>query len=140
MQVKRQSEAANGMFYPRNRKERRALAKKMKISNEKLNEMLKATIENIDVEYLPTGQKVRLKADQILSHESELSVDYINFVKEHRNDILTVERDPAKPEDARVVCLKEDPKPTGSKWLFDYIDLEVVVAGFNDEVREEATS
>lgn len=130
---KRQASSAAGLYYPRNRKERRALAKKMGISNEKMAEILKASIENIDISFLPTGQKVRLKADKILEKREELSEDYIKFVEDNRGKILTVERDPSKDDDARVVCLKEDPKPTGAKWLFEYVDLEVIIDGLNDE-------
>ena len=116
---------ANNSFLPRNRKERRALAKKLKISNEKLNELLQVQIENIAIDYLPTGQKVRLKADQILEKREELSERYIEFVEENRDKILTVERDPEKGEDAQVVCLKEDTNEV--KWLFHYTDLELVL-------------
>ena len=116
---------ANNSFLPRNRKERRALAKKLKISNEKLNELLQVQIENIAIDYLPTGHKVRLKADQILEKREELSERYIEFVEENRDKILTVERDPEKGEDAQVVCLKEDTNEV--KWLFHYTDLELVL-------------
>ena len=116
---------ANNSFLPRNRKERRALAKKLKISNQKLNELLQVQIENIAIDYLPTGQKVRLKVDQILEKKDELSERYIEFVEENKDKILTVERDPEKGEDAQVVCLKEDTNEV--KWLFHYTDLELVL-------------
>lgn len=115
----------NSSFLPRNRKERRALAKKLKISNQKLNELLQVQIENIAIDYLPTGQKVRLKVDQILEKKDELSEKYIEFVEENKDKILTVERDPEKGEDAQVVCLKEDTNEV--KWLFHYTDLELVL-------------
>ena len=116
---------ANNIFLPRNRKERRALAKKLKISNEKLNELLQVQIENIAIDYLPTGQKVKLKTEQILEKKDELSERFIQFVEENKDKILTVERDPEKGEDAQVVCLKEDSNEV--KWLFHYSDLELVL-------------
>ena len=116
---------ADNTFIPRNRKERRALAKKLKITPQKLNELLQVQIENIAIDYLPNGQKVKLKADKILERKEELSEKFIQFVEEHKDDILTVERDPSKDEDAQVVCLKEDTNEV--KWLFHYADLELVL-------------
>lgn len=121
---KNNSQLANAQILPRNRKERRALAKRLKISNEKLNELLQIQIENVSIDYLPTGQKVKLKVDQILEKREELSEKYIQFIEENRDKILTVERDPNKDEEAQVVCLREDPNE--EKWLFHYTDLELV--------------
>ena len=121
---KNNSQLANAQILPRNRKERRALAKRLKISNEKLNELLQIQIENVSIDYLPTGQKVKLKVDQILEKREELSEKYIQFIEENRDKILTVERDPNKDEEAQVVCLQEDPNEV--KWLFHYTDLELV--------------
>ena len=50
--------------------------------------------------------------------------EYIQFIEENRDKILTVERDPNKDEEAQVVCLREDPNE--EKWLFHYTDLELV--------------
>ena len=121
---KNNSQLANAQILPRNRKERRALARRLKISNQKLNELLQIQIENISIDYLPTGQKVKLKVDQILEKREELSEKYIQFIEENRDKILTVERDPNKDEEAQVVCLREDPNK--EKWLFHYTDLELV--------------
>ena len=121
---KNNSQLANYQILPRNRKERRALAKRLKISNEKLNELLQIQIENVSIDYLPTGQKVKIKVDQILEKREELSEKYIQFIEENRDKILTVERDPNKDEEAQVVCLQEDPNEV--KWLFHYTDLELV--------------
>lgn len=121
---KNNSQLANAQILPRNRKERRALAKRLKISNEKLNELLQIQIENVSIDYLPNGQKVKIKVDQILEKREELSEKYIQFIEENRDKILTVERDPNKDEEAQVVCLKEDPNEV--KWLFHYTDLELV--------------
>lgn len=121
---KNNSQLANNQILPRNRKERRALAKRLKISNEKLNELLQIQIENVSIDYLPNGQKVKIKVDQILEKREELSEKYIQFIEENRDKILTVERDPNKDEEAQVVCLKEDPNEV--KWLFHYTDLELV--------------
>ena len=121
---KNNSQLANHQILPRNRKERRALAKRLKISNEKMNELLQIQIENVSIDYLPTGQKVKIKVDQILEKREELSEKYIQFIEENRDKILTVERDPNKDEEAQVVCLQEDPNEV--KWLFHYTDLELV--------------
>lgn len=122
---KNNTQFANSQIMPRNRQERRALAKKLKISNQKLNELLQVQIESIAIDYLPTGQKVRLKAEQILEKRDELSERYIQFIEENKDKVLTVERDPDKDDEAQVVCLKEDPNEV--KWLFHYTDLELVL-------------
>ena len=125
MHLNKNTQMANNFSMPRNRKERRALAKKLKISPKTMNELLQINIENIAIDYLPTGQKVKLKAEQILEKREELSEKYIQFVEDNRDKILTVQRDPEKDDDAQVVCLKEDPNEV--KWLFHYNDLELVL-------------
>ena len=125
MHLNKNTQMANNFSMPRNRKERRALAKKLKISPQKMNELLQVNIENIAIDYLPTGQKVKLKTEQILEKREELSEKYIQFVEDNRDKILTVQRDPEKDDDAQVVCLKEDPNEV--KWLFHYNDLELVL-------------
>ena len=89
-----------------------------------MNEMLQVQIDNISIDYLPTGQKVKLKVDRILEKKNELSERYIQFIEENKDKVLTVERDPNKDDEAQVVCLKEDPNEV--KWLFHYSDLELV--------------
>ena len=121
---KSNTQLANSQILPRNRKERRALAKKLKITPQKMNEMLQVQIDNISIDYLPTGQKVKLKVDRILEKKNELSEKYIQFIEENKDKVLTVERDPNKDDEAQVVCLKEDPNEV--KWLFHYSDLELV--------------
>lgn len=121
---KSNTQLANSQILPRNRKERRALAKKLKITPQKMNEMLQVQIDNISIDYLPTGQKVKLKVDRILEKKNELSERYIQFIEENKDKVLTVERDPNKDDEAQVVCLKEDPNEV--KWLFHYSDLELV--------------
>lgn len=123
--LKNNTQMANNSFIPKNRAERRALAKRLKITPQKLNELLQVQIENIAIDYLPNGQKVRLKADKILERKSELSEKFIQFIEENKDNILTVERDPEKDDEAQVVCLKEDPNEV--KWLFHYADLELVL-------------
>jgi len=134
MQNNNNAKMANDLFMPRNRAERRALAKKLKVNQKVMKEMLKTTIENIAIDYLPTGQKVRLKAEQILAHKNDYSKEYIEFVEKHKDDILTVERDPNKEEDARVVTLQEQNDVSiEARFLFDYADLEIVLD--EDEVK-----
>ena len=107
-----------------NRKDKRALAKKLKISYNQLLEMVNFEIADITVEELPEGTKVRLKTDKILERKEELSERYIDWVEKHKNDIFTCERDPEFPDDSKRVVFKEDESEV--KWSFHVTDLELV--------------
>lgn len=108
-----------------NRKDKRALAKKLKISYNQLLEMVNFEIADITVEELPEGTKVRLKTDKILERKEELSERYIDWVEKHKNDIFTCERDPDFPDDSKRVVFKEDENEV--KWSFHVTDLELVL-------------
>lgn len=108
-----------------NRKDKRALAKKLKISYNQLLEMVNFEIADITVEELPEGTKVRLKTDKILERKEELSERYIDWVEEHKNDVFTCERDPDFPDDSKRVVFKEDENEV--KWSFHVTDLELVL-------------
>ena len=108
-----------------NRKDKRALAKKLKISYNQLLEMVNFEIADITVEELPEGTKVRLKTDKILERKEELSERYIDWVEEHKNDIFTCERDPDFSDDSKRVVFKEDENEV--KWSFHVTDLELVL-------------
>lgn len=104
-----------------NRDEKRKLAKKLKISYQELLNAINFKIEDVTIEQLPEGTKVKLKADEILERKEELTDKFINWVEEHRNDIFTCERDPSLPDDTKRVVFKED--TTDPKWLFHVTDL-----------------
>jgi hypothetical protein len=108
-----------------NRKDKRALAKKLKISYNQLLEMINFEIADVTVEQLPEGTRVKLKVDKILERKEELSDRYINWVELHRNDVFTCERDPEFPDDSKRVVFKEDENEV--KWSFHVSDLELVL-------------
>ena len=108
-----------------NRAEKRKLAKKLKISYSDLLDALNFKIEDITVEELPEGTLVKLKVDQILSKEKELSEKYIEWVKNNKDKVFTCEKDPTLPNDSKRVVLKED--ENNPKWLFHVNDLELVL-------------
>lgn len=108
-----------------NRKQKRELAKKLKISYQELLEATSFKIEDITVEDLPDGTKVRLKKDRILEKESELNPKYVEWVNKNAEKIFTCEKDLSLPEDSKRVILKED--ETEPKWLFHVTDLELVL-------------
>ena len=108
-----------------NRSEKRKLAKKLKISYSDLLEALDFKIEDITVDELPEGTLVKLKTEQILSKEKELSKKYIQWVKDNKDKVFTCEKDPTLPNDSKRVVLKED--ENDPKWLFHVNDLELVI-------------
>lgn len=108
-----------------NRKDKRALAKKLKISYNQLLEMINFEIADVTVEQLPEGTKVKLKTDRILERKEELSNRYVDWVEKHKDDIFTCERDPEFPDDSKRVVFKEDENEV--KWSFHVTDLELVL-------------
>jgi len=108
-----------------NRKDKRALAKKLKISYNQLLEMINFEIADVTVEQLPEGTKVKLKTDRILERKEELSDRYVDWVEKHKDDIFTCERDPEFPDDSKRVVFKEDENEV--KWSFHVTDLELVL-------------
>ena len=111
----------NGM----NRKQKRELAKQLHMSFSELQELTKFSIVDINVQELPEGTLVKLKVDEILKKENELSPKYIEWVKANKDKVFTCERDPELPNDTTRVVLKED--ENNPKWLFHTSDLELVI-------------
>lgn len=109
-----------------NRAEKRKLAKKMKMSYQHLKNTFTAAIDNISIDFIPNGTKIKLKTKQILEKEKELSEDYIKFVKEHNGKILTayhdIERTGYSPNE-ELILVREDPE---KRWIFHNSDVELV--------------
>lgn len=110
-----------------NRETRRKLAKQMKISMKELNELLKPQIVDINIEDLPNGEKVRLKADKILERKEHLSEKFIKFVEENKDKIFTVTKydNGVGEENSQRYTLNEDNSP--EKWIFHIGDLELAL-------------
>ena len=104
-----------------NRSEKRKLAKMLKISYQDLMNAVNFQIEDITIEQLPEGTRVKLKVDDILKRKEELTDTFIEWVENHKDDVFTCERDPSLPDDTKRVILKED--TTEPKWLFHVTDL-----------------
>lgn len=107
-----------------NRAEKRKLAKKLKMKYTELLESLEFKIEDITVEELPEGTKVKLKAEQILQQE-DLNEKYREWVEANKDKVFTCEKDSTLPNDSKRVILKED--ENNPKWLFHVTDLELVM-------------
>lgn len=107
-----------------NRAEKRKLAKKLKMKYAELLESLEFKIEDVTVEELPEGTKVKLKAEQILQ-QGNLNEKYREWVEANKNKVFTCEKDPTLPNDSKRVVLKED--ESNPKWLFHVTDLELVM-------------
>ena len=107
-----------------NRAEKRKLAKKLKMKYAELLESLEFKIEDVTVEELPEGTKVKLKAEQILQ-QGDLNEKYREWVEANKDKVFTCEKDPTLPKDSKRVVLKED--ESNPKWLFHVTDLELVM-------------
>ena len=112
------------------RAQKRALAKQFHLTPEQVSQIFDAAQIKYHMDTLPEGTKVKLNYDRIISSvnqddpTSSHSELYLQFVEEHKMDILTVEHDPKYGKNPRLVTLKEDDGPM--KWIFDISDLEVV--------------
>lgn len=107
-----------------NRAEKRKLAKKLKMKYAELLESLEFKIEDVTVEELPEGTKVKLKAEQILQ-QGNLNEKYREWVEANKDKVFTCEKDPTLPNDSKRVVFKED--ESNPKWLFHVTDLELVM-------------
>ena len=107
-----------------NRAEKRKLAKKLKMKYAELLESLEFKIEDVTVEELPEGTKVKLKAEQILQ-QKDLNEKYREWVEVNKDKVFTCEKDPTLPNDSKRVVLKED--ESNPKWLFHVTDLDLVM-------------
>ena len=107
-----------------NRAEKRKLAKKLKMKYAELLESLEFKIEDVTVEELPEGTKVKLKAEQILQ-QRDLNEKYREWVEANKDKVFTCEKDSTLPNDSKRVVFKED--ESNPKWLFHVTDLELVM-------------
>ena len=107
-----------------NRAEKRKLAKKLKMKYAELLESLEFKIEDVTVEELPEGTKVKLKAEQILQ-QGDLNEKYREWVEANKDKVFTCEKDSTLPNDSKRVVFKED--ESNPKWLFHVTDLELVM-------------
>lgn len=106
------------------RADKRAIAKKYGLSMKDVERIFKdATIKNV-YETLIEGSKVKLNYDRIMENTEGKSELYLNFVEEHKDDIMTIEYDANHKDSPSIFCLAEDTNPV--KWLFDISDLELV--------------
>ena len=107
-----------------NRAKKRKLAKKLKMKYAELLESLEFKIEDVTVEELPEGTKVKLKAEQILQQRN-LNEKYREWVEANKDKVFTCEKDSTLPNDSKRVVFKED--ESNPKWLFHVTDLELVM-------------
>jgi hypothetical protein len=106
------------------RTQKRALAKQFHLTPDQISRIFDAAQVKYHMDTLPEGTKVKLDYDRIMSHPASKSELYLQFIEDHKMDILTVEHDPKYGENPQLVTLKEDEGEV--KWIFDISDLEVV--------------
>ena len=106
------------------RAQKRAFAKQFHLTPEQVSQIFNAAQVKYHMDTLPEGTKVKLDYDRIMSHPTSKSELYLQFIEDHKMDILTVEHDPKYGENPQLVTLKEDEGEV--KWIFDISDLEVV--------------
>lgn len=94
------------------------------ISVTQANKMLKDATVSTVYETLTEGSKVRINYERIMSNKDAMSTRYLEFVENHKDQIMTVEYDPRHTENPTVFCLEEDEGDV--KWLFDVSDLILV--------------
>lgn len=76
---------------------------------------------------------MRIKYEQILSREQDLSQKYLNFLNENKNTIFTVKKDKKHPDGVLYTFKGND------LWLFHENDLEIVKkkGEYHDKSRKE---
>lgn len=106
-----------------NRKQKRALAKREHVSPKVIDSVLHLLkLGEIKAQHLEDGQKVKINVDKILARKSKFQQRYIDYLKEHRNQVFTVEH--CEGEYSFIVQLVED--DTEPKWFWHVDDLIVV--------------
>lgn len=103
------------------RADKRAIAKRYGLSMKDVERIFKdATIKHV-YETFTEGSKVKLNYDRIMENTEGKSELYLQFVENHKDDIMTIEYDVNHKDSPTIFCLKEDTNEV--KWLFDISDL-----------------
>ena len=89
-----------------NREERRKVAKRWHVKPAMVTAFEQMLKEATEAEPLPDGQKVKLNVGKILVNEGVLKPAYKDFVREHADDVFTVEK--AADGYNHIVTLVED--------------------------------
>ena len=106
------------------RADKRAIAKRYGLSMKDVERIFKdATIKNVYETFIE-GSKVKLNYERIMENTDGKSELYLQFVEEHKDDIMTIEYDAKHQDSPTIFCLAEDTNPV--KWLFDISDLELI--------------
>ena len=119
------------------RADKRAIAKKYGLTMSMVEKIFKdATIRNV-YETFTEGTKVKLNYDRIMENTEGKSELYLQFVEEHKDDVMTIEYDENHKDSPSVFCLQEDTNPV--KWLFDISDLTLVEIADPEAVENDKT-
>lgn len=105
-----------------NREERRKIAKRWHVKPEMVTAFEQMLKEATEAEPMPDGQKVKLNVGKILVNENVLKPAYKDFVREHADDVFTVEK--TADNYTHIVTLVED--TTEPKWFWKTTDLIAV--------------
>ena len=115
-----------------NRKQRREYVKKMKkdmVDSGILRNERQRQIEHIQKKFkkeqIPEGTKVKLRYKQISERfNDKTNPIWMEWIKQHKDDIFTVEYEEKHKEKKAFCVFKEDTSPV--KWLWFCEDLEIV--------------
>lgn len=107
-------------FHTMNRDQKRALAKKLKVSYKQLVDAMSIKIEDMSLDEVPKGSKVKLKYDQIIKKKDQLSEKYLTWLEENKNKTFTFEPYGDNPSGTRGTFEEDETNP---KWIFSVTDL-----------------
>jgi hypothetical protein len=119
---------------PMSRADKRAIAKRFGLSMRDVERIFKdATIKNV-YETFTEGSKVKLNYERIMENTDGKSELYLQFVEDHKDDVLTIEYDENHKDYPSVFCFEEDTNE--NKWLFDISDLILVEMAEVEQTEE----
>lgn len=122
----------NGEKRALNRQEKRDISRRYNIPMEQLERLFKDATISYNYETFTEGSKVKLDYERIMEKTDDKSEKYLEFVEQHKDDVMTIQYDENHKNNPSVFCLAEDDGPV--KWLFSIHDLILVeMAGASAE-------
>jgi hypothetical protein len=122
----------NGEKRALNRQEKRDISRRYNIPMEQLERLFKDATISYNYETFTEGSKVKLDYERIMEKTDDKSEKYLEFVEQHKDDVMTIQYDENHKNNPSVFCLAEDDGPV--KWLFSIHDLILVeMAGVSTE-------
>jgi len=125
-----------------NRQEKREISRRYNIPMAQLERLFKDATISYNYETFTEGSKVKLDYERIMEKTDDKSEKYLEFVEQHKDDVMTIQYDENHKNNPSVFCLAEDDGPV--KWLFSIHDLILVemagVSAENQDIETEVES